>query len=89
MNGIRVMNAYLCDKETALENLSKEDLIKVVSSRDEEIDYLKSQLAMYKLCLLRDNLWCCSILWFVADPLLLLFTNHQKFRQRKVDKFLI
>ncbi len=48
LNGIRVMNAYLCDKETALENLSKEDLIKVVSSRDEEIDYLKSQLAMYK-----------------------------------------
>lgn len=55
--------------ETALENLSKEDLIKVISSRDkalserdqkikslsqdtskkdEEIDYLKSQLAMYK-----------------------------------------
>lgn len=42
------MNAYLCGKESALENLSKEDLIKVVSSRDEEIDYLKSQLAMYK-----------------------------------------
>lgn len=34
--------------EKALENLSKEDLIKVVSSRDQEIDYLKSQLAMYK-----------------------------------------
>ena len=34
--------------ETALENLSKEDLIKVISSRDEEIDFLKSQLAMYK-----------------------------------------
>ncbi|WP_345231340.1 IS66 family transposase, partial [Olivibacter ginsenosidimutans] len=34
--------------ETALESLSKEDLLKVVSSRDEEIDYLKSQLAMYK-----------------------------------------
>ena len=55
--------------EIALENLSKEDLLKVISSRDqalserdekikslsqdtskkdEEIDYLKSQLAMYK-----------------------------------------
>ncbi|MDQ1149259.1 IS66 family transposase [Sphingobacterium zeae] len=41
--------------ETALENLSKEDLIKVISSRDqalverdEKIDYLESQLAMYK-----------------------------------------
>jgi transposase len=34
--------------ETVLENLSKEDLVKMVSSRDEEIDYLKSQLAMYK-----------------------------------------
>ena len=34
--------------EKALENLSKEDLIKVVSSRDEEIDYLKAQLAMYR-----------------------------------------
>ena len=34
--------------ETALENLSKEDLIKVISCRDEEIDFLKSQLAMYK-----------------------------------------
>lgn len=41
--------------EKALENLSKEDLLKVISSRDqslverdEEIDYLKSQLAMYK-----------------------------------------
>jgi len=41
--------------ETALENLSKEDLIKVISSRDqvlaerdEKIEYLESQLAMYK-----------------------------------------
>lgn len=34
--------------EKALENLSKEDLIKVVSSRDQEIDYLKTQLAMYR-----------------------------------------
>lgn len=48
--------------ETALENLSKEDLIKVISgrdemirslskdssSKDEKIDYLESQLAMYK-----------------------------------------
>ncbi len=41
--------------ETALENLSKEDLLKVISSReqalverDEKIDYLESQLAMYK-----------------------------------------
>ena len=40
---------------TALENLSKEDLLKVVSSRDqalserdEKIQYLESQLAMYK-----------------------------------------
>lgn len=34
--------------ETALENLSKEDLLKVISSRDEKINYLESQLAMYK-----------------------------------------
>ena len=34
--------------ETALENLSKEDLLKMVSIRDEKIDYLESQLAMYK-----------------------------------------
>lgn len=34
--------------EIVLENLSKEDLIKVISSRDEKIDYLESQLAMYK-----------------------------------------
>lgn len=34
--------------EKALENLSKEDLLKVISSRDEKIDYLESQLAMYK-----------------------------------------
>ena len=41
--------------ETALENLSKEDLLKVISSRDqalserdEKIGYLESQLAMYK-----------------------------------------
>ncbi|SFT11728.1 IS66 family transposase [Sphingobacterium wenxiniae] len=34
--------------ETALESLSKEDLLKVISSRDEKIDYLESQLAMYK-----------------------------------------
>lgn len=34
--------------ETALKNLSKEDLLKVISSRDEKINYLESQLAMYK-----------------------------------------
>lgn len=34
--------------EMALENLSREDLLKVISSRDEKIDYLESQLAMYK-----------------------------------------
>lgn len=34
--------------ETPLENLSKEDLIKVISSRDEKIEYLELQLAMYK-----------------------------------------
>lgn len=34
--------------EKTLENLSKEDLLKVISSRDEKIDYLESQLAMYK-----------------------------------------
>lgn len=34
--------------ETALENLSKEDLLKVISSRDQKIDYLQAQLAMYK-----------------------------------------
>jgi transposase len=41
--------------ETALKNLSKEDLLKVISSRDqalserdEKIGYLESQLAMYK-----------------------------------------
>jgi len=41
--------------ETALENLSKEDLLKVISSRDQKInslsqerDYLKSQVEMYK-----------------------------------------
>jgi len=48
--------------EIALENLSKEDLIKVISSRDqrikslsedtskkdEKIDYLQAQIAMYK-----------------------------------------
>jgi transposase len=34
--------------EKALENLSKEDLLKVISSRDEKIAYLESQLAMYK-----------------------------------------
>ena len=48
--------------ETALENLSKKDLLKVISSRDEKIkslskdssskdekiEYLESQLAMYK-----------------------------------------
>ncbi|WP_367211263.1 IS66 family transposase [Sphingobacterium sp. R2] len=41
--------------ETALENLSKEDLLKVISSRDhalserdEKIDYLEAQLAVYK-----------------------------------------
>ena len=46
---------YLYGMETALENLSKEDLLKVISSRDhalserdEKIDYLEAQLAMYK-----------------------------------------
>lgn len=34
--------------ETALENLSKEDLLKIISRRDEKIDYLEPQLAMYK-----------------------------------------
>ncbi|RLJ72747.1 IS66 family transposase [Pedobacter alluvionis] len=34
--------------ETVLKNLSKEDLLKVISSRDEKIGYLESQLAMYK-----------------------------------------
>ena len=41
--------------ETALENLSKEDLLEVISGRDQKIDdltqerdYLKEQLAMYK-----------------------------------------
>ena len=33
---------------TALEHLSKEDLLKAVSSRDEKIEYLEAQLAMYK-----------------------------------------
>lgn len=33
---------------TALENLSKEDLSKAISSRDEKISYLEAQLAMYK-----------------------------------------
>src|SRR5690554_7847073 len=32
----------------ALEYLSKKDHLKVISSRDEKIDYLQSQLAMYK-----------------------------------------
>lgn len=31
-----------------LENLSKDDLLKVISSRDEKINYLEAQLAMYK-----------------------------------------
>src|SRR5690606_26241137 len=34
--------------ETALENLSKDDLLKAISSRDEKIEYLESQLAMYR-----------------------------------------
>src|SRR5690606_31821623 len=34
--------------ETALESLSKDDLLKAISSRDEKIEYLESQLAMYK-----------------------------------------
>jgi len=34
--------------ETALENLSKDDLLKVISSRDEKIEYLESQLAMLR-----------------------------------------
>ena len=33
---------------TALKNLSKDDLLKVISSRDEKIEYLESQLAMYR-----------------------------------------
>ena len=46
---------YFYGMETALENLSKEDLLKVISSRDqalfkrdERIGYLEEQLAMYK-----------------------------------------
>src|SRR5690606_27257312 len=31
-----------------LEDLSKEDLLRVISSRDEKIEYLESQLAMYR-----------------------------------------
>jgi len=34
--------------QAALEYLSKKDLLKVISSRDEKIEYLESQLAMYK-----------------------------------------
>jgi len=34
--------------QTALEDLSKEDLLRVISSKDEKIDYLESQLAMYR-----------------------------------------
>ncbi|WP_188754057.1 IS66 family transposase [Parapedobacter defluvii] len=34
--------------QTALEDLSKEDLLRVISSRDEKIEYLESQLAMYR-----------------------------------------
>ncbi|KAF7277608.1 hypothetical protein GWI33_003104, partial [Rhynchophorus ferrugineus] len=50
-----VIYPYFYSMETALENLSKEDLLKVVSSRDqalaerdEKIGYLEFQLAMYK-----------------------------------------
>ncbi|ADQ16766.1 hypothetical protein Lbys_1037 [Leadbetterella byssophila DSM 17132] len=35
--GRTAKNLYLYDMETALENLSKEDLIKVISSRDEAL----------------------------------------------------
>jgi len=34
--------------QAALEDLSKEDLLRVISSRDEKIEYLESQLAMYR-----------------------------------------
>jgi transposase len=40
--------SYLHAMETALENPSKEDLLKVISSRDEKINYLESQIVMYK-----------------------------------------
>jgi transposase len=50
-----VIYPYFYGMETALENLSKEDLLKVISSRDqalfkrdERIGYLEEQLAMYK-----------------------------------------
>src|SRR5690606_34351992 len=46
---------YIYTMEKALENLSKEDLIKVISSRDEKIehliqerDHLKSQVEMFR-----------------------------------------
>src|SRR5690606_15715413 len=42
------INPYFYGMETALENLSKDDLLKAISSRDEKIEYLESQLAMYK-----------------------------------------
>jgi transposase len=34
--------------QAAMEDLSREDLLRVISSRDEKIEYLESQLAMYK-----------------------------------------
>ena len=39
---------YFHAMQTALEDLSKEDLLRVISSKDEKIDYLESQLAMYR-----------------------------------------
>src|SRR5690606_10043936 len=39
---------YFYAMQTALEDLSKEDLLRVISSRDDKIEYLESQLAMYR-----------------------------------------
>lgn len=50
-----MVNPYFSGMETALENLSREDLLKVISSRDEKIeslsqerDYLKTQVEMFR-----------------------------------------
>ena len=39
---------YFYAMQAAMEDLSKEDLLRVISSRDEKIEYLESQLAMYR-----------------------------------------
>src|SRR5690606_17654403 len=39
---------YFCAMQAALEDLSTEDLLRVISSRVEKIVYLQSQLAMYR-----------------------------------------